>query len=47
MAVKKQEYLCEEGNAGMKDLLGGKGARMAEMTNIDYIVKKYLIRGEE
>lgn len=31
---KKYVYLFEEGNAGMRDLLGGKGANLAEMTNI-------------
>ncbi len=30
----KYVYLFEEGNAEMKDLLGGKGANLAEMTNI-------------
>ena len=27
-------YLFSEGNANMRDLLGGKGANLAEMTNI-------------
>ncbi|NLC06950.1 MAG: pyruvate, phosphate dikinase [Syntrophomonadaceae bacterium] len=31
---KKYVYLFEEGSADMKDLLGGKGAGLAEMTNI-------------
>lgn len=31
---KKYVYLFEEGNASMKALLGGKGANLAEMTNI-------------
>ncbi|MCL5677491.1 MAG: hypothetical protein M1602_06480, partial [Firmicutes bacterium] len=31
---KKYVYLFEEGNAKMKSLLGGKGANLAEMTNI-------------
>lgn len=31
---KKWVYLFEEGNAQMRDLLGGKGANLAEMTNI-------------
>lgn len=31
---KKYVYLFNEGKAGMKDLLGGKGANLAEMTNI-------------
>ena len=34
MADKKRVYLFREGNASMKDLLGGKGANLAEMTNI-------------
>ena len=31
---KKYVYLFKEGNAQMKDILGGKGANLAEMTNI-------------
>ena len=31
---KKWVYLFKEGNANMKELLGGKGANLAEMTNI-------------
>ena len=31
---KKYVYLFKEGNAGMRNLLGGKGANLAEMTNI-------------
>ncbi len=34
MADKKRVYLFEEGNAQMRSLLGGKGANLAEMTNI-------------
>ncbi len=34
MANKKRVYLFREGNATMRDLLGGKGANLAEMTNI-------------
>src|SRR5438874_12434031 len=30
----KGVYLFREGNATMRDLLGGKGANLAEMTNI-------------
>ncbi|MEM2592173.1 MAG: PEP/pyruvate-binding domain-containing protein, partial [Thermofilaceae archaeon] len=30
----KRVYLFEEGRADMRDLLGGKGANLAEMTNI-------------
>ncbi|HZO87041.1 MAG TPA: pyruvate, phosphate dikinase [Chthonomonadaceae bacterium] len=32
--MSKRVYLFEEGNAKMRDLLGGKGANLAEMTNI-------------
>ena len=31
---EKRVYLFREGNASMRDLLGGKGANLAEMTNI-------------
>ncbi len=34
MPDKKRVYLFREGNATMRDLLGGKGANLAEMTNI-------------
>ncbi len=34
MMAKKWVYTFEEGNASMRDLLGGKGANLAEMTNI-------------
>lgn len=32
--AKKYVYLFEEGSAEMRDLLGGKGANLAEMTNL-------------
>lgn len=32
--MTKRVYLFKEGNATMRDLLGGKGANLAEMTNI-------------
>ncbi|MFA6808459.1 MAG: pyruvate, phosphate dikinase, partial [Eubacteriales bacterium] len=32
--VKKYVYLFRDGNSEMRDLLGGKGANLAEMTNI-------------
>ncbi|MBR2121479.1 MAG: pyruvate, phosphate dikinase [Lachnospiraceae bacterium] len=32
--AKKWTYLFSEGNANMRELLGGKGANLAEMTNI-------------
>jgi pyruvate,orthophosphate dikinase len=34
VASKKYVYLFKEGGADMRDLLGGKGANLAEMTNI-------------
>ncbi len=34
MTDNKYVYLFSEGNAGMRNLLGGKGANLAEMTNI-------------
>src|SRR5664279_1490896 len=33
-AVEKYVYEFSEGNRDLKDLLGGKGANLAEMTNI-------------
>ena len=32
---KKYVYLFSEGNGSMRELLGGKGANLAEMTNLD------------
>ncbi|MBQ1213229.1 MAG: pyruvate, phosphate dikinase, partial [Clostridia bacterium] len=32
--AKKYCYLFTEGNASMREILGGKGANLAEMTNI-------------
>ncbi|MCL6634342.1 MAG: pyruvate, phosphate dikinase [Peptococcaceae bacterium] len=43
MASKKYVYLFEEGGAEMKNLLGGKGANLAEMTNIGLPVPPGLI----
>ena len=37
---KKYVYLFSEGNATMRELLGGKGANLAEMTNIGLPVPK-------
>ena len=34
VTMKKYVYLFSEGNAKMRELLGGKGANLAEMTNI-------------
>lgn len=43
MLSEKYVYLFEEGNAGMKGLLGGKGANLAEMTKIGLPVPPGLI----
>jgi len=32
--MAKYVYLFSEGNASMRDLLGGKGANLAEMTSL-------------
>ncbi|MGV8983199.1 pyruvate, phosphate dikinase, partial [Clostridium sp.] len=40
MENKKYVYLFSEGNASMKNLLGGKGANLAEMTNLGIPVPK-------
>ena len=34
--ARKWVYLFKEGDAGMRELLGGKGANLAEMTKIGY-----------
>ena len=35
MNKKNFVYLFSEGNASMRNLLGGKGANLAEMTNLE------------
>ena len=46
---KKYCYLFTEGNAQMRELLGGKGANLAEMTNIGlpvpqgFTISKFLL----
>ena len=40
---KKYVYLFSEGNVGMKDLLGGKGANLAEMTALNIPVPQGFI----
>lgn len=40
MGKKKYVYLFNEGEASMKNLLGGKGANLAEMTNLGIPVPK-------
>ena len=32
--MEKYVYLFSEGNSNMRELLGGKGANLAEMTNL-------------
>jgi hypothetical protein len=34
--ANKWVYLFSEGNANMRELLGGKGANLAEMTGLDF-----------
>ena len=34
MSTKKYVYLFKEGDASMRELLGGKGANLAEMTKL-------------
>ena len=41
--AKKYCYLFTEGNAKMRDILGGKGANLAEMTNIGLPVPQGII----
>ena len=38
MENKKYVYLFSEGNADMRNLLGGKGANLAEMTRLGFPV---------
>lgn len=38
--MKKYVYLFSEGNKDMKDILGGKGANLAEMTNLGMPIPK-------
>jgi pyruvate,orthophosphate dikinase len=58
LSSRKFVYRFEEGNSGMRSLLGGKGANLAEMTNIGLPVppgftitteacNEYLARGNE
>ena len=37
---KKYVYLFQEGNANMRELLGGKGANLAEMTNLGMPIQR-------
>lgn len=41
--MTKYVYLFTEGNADMRNLLGGKGANLAEMTNIGLPVPQDLL----
>jgi len=40
--MAKYVYLFSEGNASMRDLLGGKGANLAEMTSLGLPVPRGL-----
>ncbi|MEA4895757.1 MAG: pyruvate, phosphate dikinase [Oscillospiraceae bacterium] len=44
---KKYVYLFAEGNGGMRELLGGKGANLAEMTNLGLPVPRGFIISTE
>ena len=44
---KKFVYQFSEGNAKMRELLGGKGANLAEMTNIGLPVPQYYEDGRQ
>ena len=39
--MKKYVYLFNEGDSGMGNILGGKGANLAEMTNLKIPVPPY------
>ena len=39
----KYVYAFSEGNKDMRDLLGGKGANLAEMTKVGYLYLKVLL----
>ena len=39
---KKYVYLFSEGDASMRNLLGGKGANLAEMTKIGMLYKIFI-----
>jgi len=41
--MKKYVYLFNEGNKDMRDVLGGKGANLAEMTNMGCQYLKVLL----
>ena len=41
--MKKWVYKFKEGNADMRNLLGGKGANLAEMTNLDLPIPQGLV----
>ncbi len=41
--MAKWVYMFTEGNATMRNLLGGKGANLAEMTNLDFLYRRDLL----
>ena len=42
--MAKWVYLFSEGNANMRELLGGKGANLAEMTNLGMPIRNDQLR---
>ena len=44
--MKKYVYLFSEGDASMRNLLGGKGANLAEMTKLGLPVPQLVDRGQ-
>ena len=42
--MAKWVYLFKEGNADMRNLLGGKGANLAEMTNLGLPIPQGFVR---
>ena len=44
--MAKWVYLFREGNADMRNLLGGKGANLAEMTNLGLPISTRLYRDD-
>ena len=41
--MAKYVYLFSQGNGSMKELLGGKGANLAEMTNLGLLFHRGLL----
>ena len=45
--MAKWVYMFTEGNADMRNLLGGKGANLAEMTNLQALTRLRVYKGTE